>query len=81
MDRCPNCAARTDGSPACRRCGMDLADLLRVEQAAENLLTQAVAHLATGDAGAARTALMQSLALRRTPCAERLLGFVRQMGY
>ncbi len=80
MDRCPNCAARTDGSPACRRCGMDLASLLRVERVAEGLLTQAVAHLATGNPEAACAALTQSLALHRTPCAERLLGFVRQMG-
>ncbi|TCT24223.1 hypothetical protein [Thiobaca trueperi] len=78
MDRCPNCAARTDGSPACRRCGMDLASLLRVERAAEGLLTQAVAHLATGNPEAACAALTQSLALHRTPNAERLLGFVRQ---
>lgn len=77
MERCPNCAARADGSAACRRCGMDLAGLLRVERAAETLRVQAVAHLAANDASAACTALTHSLALHRTPCAERLLGFAQ----
>jgi hypothetical protein len=46
MERCPNCHARWEGNPTCRRCGMDLSALIAVEQAAERLITGAVACLA-----------------------------------
>lgn len=53
MERCPNCRARWEGGETCRRCGMDLAPLLAVEQAAEDLVAQAAAQLLCGDTGAA----------------------------
>jgi hypothetical protein len=77
MQRCPNCNARCDGGSACRRCGMDLDLLIRVEQAAERLVGQALAQLAAADPEAAVHSLTQALALHRTADAEQLLGFVR----
>ncbi len=75
MDRCPNCRARTDAAPSCRRCGMDLALLQRVEQAADAALHQAVSRFAAGDMNSAGSAARRALALRRTPLAEQLAGF------
>jgi hypothetical protein len=46
IERCPNCHARWDGNRTCRRCGMDLSALIAVEQAAERLITEAVACIA-----------------------------------
>ncbi len=79
MDRCPNCAARWDGQAACRRCGMELAGLSEVEQAAESRVAQAIAQLAAANPEAASRSLTQALALRRTPLAEHLLGFVQRI--
>jgi len=76
MERCPNCRARCDGGPTCRRCGMDLTLLQAVEQAADHQLRQAVAHLAAGDSAAAERAARRALALRRTPLAQRLAGLI-----
>jgi hypothetical protein len=76
MERCPNCRARFDGGLTCRRCGMDLALLRRVERAAEAELSRAVAALGAGDAPAAGAAAARSLALRRSPLAARLVHFV-----
>lgn len=78
MERCPNCAARYNDMPACRRCGMDLSILIRTEQAAERLLAEAIRHLAAERREAARRDLAASLALKKTPLAERLLAFVDQ---
>jgi len=77
MQRCPNCNARRDSGSPCRRCGMDLDLLIRVEQAAERLIGQALAQLAAADPQAAARSLTQALALHRTADAEQLLGFVR----
>ncbi|MBK5966364.1 hypothetical protein CCR95_20320 [Thiocystis minor] len=77
MERCPNCAARWDGRVTCRRCGMELAGLIRVEQAAESLIARAMAHLEAADPEAASADLIQALALHRTPFAERLLNFAQ----
>lgn len=78
MERCPNCAARYNGAPACRRCGMDLSILIRTEQAAERLLAEAARHLTADRREAARRDLTASLALKRTPLAEHLLAFIDQ---
>jgi len=77
MERCPNCRARGDGGPACRRCGMDLALLQAVERAAERELRQAVARLAAGEPEAAARAARRALSLQRHPLAERVAGFVQ----
>jgi len=76
MDRCPNCRARTDAEPTCRRCGMELALLQRVEQAADAALQEAIGRLVAGERAAAQSAIRQALVLRRTPLAEGLAGFV-----
>ncbi len=79
MDRCPNCRARTNGADTCRRCGMALGLLIAVEQAAERLTAQAVAHIAAAELAAARRELNKAIGLRREPFAERLLGFARHL--
>jgi len=79
MERCPSCRARCDGAETCRRCGMELAGLISVEQAAESLTLRAAARLAAGDAVAARQALTQGLGLYRSPLARLLLGFSEQL--
>jgi hypothetical protein len=77
MDRCPNCRARWDGGETCRRCGMDLAPLLVVEQAAEGLLARAVIQLARGDAPGAIRTLAQAEGLSDEPMIRHLKGFIR----
>ena len=79
MDRCPNCRARWDGGETCRRCGMDLAPLLVVEQAAEGLLARAVAQLAEGDSPGAVLTLARAEALNAEPLIRHLKGFARQL--
>jgi hypothetical protein len=88
MERCPNCRARWDGNRSCRRCGMDLQPLIAVEEAAEQLIAQAVAQLAEvasheSDPGARRARVTQvrhdlskAIALHDTPFGYLLLGFV-----
>ncbi len=78
MDRCPNCRARWDGGETCRRCGLDLAPLLVVEQAADGLLARAVSELARGDSPAALHTLAQARALSDDPLIRHLLGFARE---
>ena len=72
MDRCPNCRARRDDGNICRRCGMDLAALLDVEQAAEALTARAVGQLALGQSDAAVRTLAKAQALRADPLASHL---------
>jgi hypothetical protein len=79
MERCPNCRARWDGGETCRRCGMDLAPLLVVEQAADRLLARAVAQLAGGDSPGAVRSLARAEALSAEPLVRHLKGFVRQL--
>ncbi|MBP6808522.1 MAG: hypothetical protein KA125_09555 [Chromatiaceae bacterium] len=76
MERCPNCRARIQEDPICRRCGMDLALLLAVEAAAAERLRAAISRLAAGDAPAASATLRQSLALCQDPLAASLLGLL-----
>lgn len=75
MERCPNCRARQDGDAICRRCGMELARLIEVEQAAEHLTALSVARLAVGDSVAAIDDLARALRLRHERFAALLLGF------
>lgn len=77
MERCPNCRARTDGAAQCRRCGMELASLMRIEQAAEQYLRSALAALAAGQLSAASAALQHAQVLKTQPLASQLLGFIR----
>lgn len=72
MERCPNCRARVDGAPECRRCGMDLRLLHAIERAAQTCLRRALLHLAQGDHPAARTALHNARRLHQTPLTEAL---------
>jgi hypothetical protein len=77
MERCPNCGARCDGGEQCRRCGLGLAPLLAVEEAAERLIGGALVRLAQGDAAGALSALGRSRNLRRDALSHILLGFAR----
>ena len=79
MEYCPNCRARSEGAASCRRCGMDLGRLIAVEEAAERLTAQGVAHLAAADPRAALRDLGQALGLRHEPFAELLLRFARRL--
>jgi hypothetical protein len=79
MDRCPNCRARWDGGETCRRCGMDLAPLLVVEQATEGLLARAVAQLARGDSPGAIRTLAKAQGLSAEPLVRHLEGFARRL--
>lgn len=78
MDRCPNCRARWDGGESCRRCGMDLAPLLAVEQAADRLLGRALAQLAGGDGPGAVATLTRARGLSGEPLIRHVLGFARR---
>jgi hypothetical protein len=79
MERCPNCRARYQDGTECRRCGMDLSQLLDVEQAADGLLREALARLAAGDARAAADSLTHVRTLRRDPFLDLLLGFAQTL--
>ena len=79
MERCPNCRARWDESMICRRCGMELGRLIEVEEAAERLTLRGIMLLATGDPATAADDLALAQGLRRTPFAETLLGFAREI--
>jgi len=79
MDRCPNCRARCEGRDHCRRCGMDLAPLAAIEEAARRLTLLAVADLAAGEPAAAGEHLRRALALQHEPLAELLLGFAAEL--
>jgi hypothetical protein len=54
---------------------MELARLVAVEEAAQRLTLQAVAHLAAGDPAAAKQDLTRAQGLRRGPFNELLIGF------
>ncbi len=77
MERCPNCRARSPGTPHCRRCGMELAGLEAVEDAARRLVRDALAQLAAGNVPAAGAALGQAYALHSDPFIGLLLEFAR----
>ena len=77
MDRCPNCRARILGADHCRRCGMALDLLQKIEAAAEVQLALALHHLTNGDNAAASVAVRRALSLRRGPLAEELSAFAK----
>jgi len=79
MERCPNCRARYQEGNECRRCGMDLSQLLSAERAADRLLCEAMIRLAAGDARAAADSLRRAGTLRRDPLQDLLLGFARSL--
>jgi Tfp pilus assembly protein PilF len=76
MERCPTCQARLRGEPVCARCRTDLSLPLAVEAEAAARLRRAVARLAEGDPAAARSALEESLRLKRDPLALLLRDFL-----
>jgi hypothetical protein len=80
MERCPNCRARLEENPTCRRCGMELGRLIEVEQAAERLTLLGITHLAGGDPAAATDKLTLAQGLHRSHFAEVLLDFARELG-
>lgn len=80
MERCPNCRARCDGSPQCRRCGMELGLLMHIERAAEAQLALAAQRLGAGEIPAAVEALKQSRRLAHSTLADQLLGFICRQG-
>lgn len=75
MERCPNCRARYQEGGQCRRCGMELTQLLAAESGANRLIREALACIADGDSGNATAALARALTLRRDPLIELLLEF------
>lgn len=77
MERCPNCRARWDGAEHCRRCGMALAPLIAIEQAAHRLVAGGVARLAAGDAQGAAGMLRRARTLRHEPLIDYLLAYAQ----
>jgi hypothetical protein len=77
MERCPNCRASYKGGQECRRCGMKLGGLLAIEAQARAREWIAIQQIAADNLSGAEQTLIQSLRLRTSPLAERLLGFVR----
>lgn len=76
MDRCPNCSARYRGGNNCRRCGMALGELLRIDAAAQYYRQQAVAALLAQDTSAARWHCRRALGMQEDRLTRALLGFV-----
>jgi len=74
MDQCPNCRARNPGNPQCRRCGMDLRQLLAVEAAADQRIREALESLAAGDEAACQALLTQAAALHHDPMIDLIRG-------
>ena len=77
MDRCPNCRARREDGETCRRCGMELAPLLALEQAGDTLIRRALGQLAGDQVPAAVRALEEARTLHPDPFIDRLLGFAQ----
>jgi len=78
MDRCPNCRARREDGETCRRCGMELAPLLALEQAGDTLIRRALNQLANDAVPAATRTLEEARALHPDPFVDRLLGFAQK---
>lgn len=77
MERCPNCRARYTEGVECRRCGMALSALLRLEAQAAAWERFAVERLLAGDLSGALAAAGESLARQHRPLAAMLRAFVR----
>ncbi len=67
MERCPNCSARYRTGETCRRCGMELQQLLSIETAVHQLTRQAFSQLANGKVSDAAETLSKTLKLRHDP--------------
>lgn len=76
MLRCPNCRARVTDTQTCRRCGMALDALVRMEAAAYDQLLLASSCLLRGKYSDALTALQRSRSLKDDPLSAHLLRFV-----
>jgi len=77
MDKCPNCRARLDDAPQCRRCGLELDPLRKVERGFDIVFSSALQCLAEGNAAGAAEHLRQALELRRDPLAKDLLALLQ----
>ncbi|HHH39001.1 MAG TPA: hypothetical protein ENK50_05440 [Sedimenticola sp.] len=78
MERCPVCRARLKGASLCPRCGSDLSRVLQAARRARQLEHEAVLQLAGGAPEQARETLRRALALKTTPLARSLLGFLNR---
>lgn len=78
MQRCPNCRASYQEGSQCRRCGMELASLLAVETAVDELVHTAVSCLTTSHSVATVALLQQAISLQHDPFAELLLAFAHE---
>lgn len=77
LERCPNCRARLDGTAHCRRCGLELELLRRVERARETAIACALRRLAVDDQAGAIAALSAARRLKADPIIDALLGFAQ----
>ncbi len=78
MQRCPNCRASYHEGSQCRRCGMELASLLAIEAAAEELMQTAVSCLTRSHSVATIALLQQAISLKHDAFAELLLAFAHE---
>ena len=76
MERCPNCRARSSGTPCCRRCGMELHWLEQIEQAAQQKFSAGLNAMLAGHWSLAAACLREAQALQQQPLAAELLGFI-----
>ncbi len=67
MERCPNCNARYRAGESCRRCGMELQQLLSIEMAVQQLTHQAFSQLSRREVSNAADTLSKRLTLRYDP--------------
>ncbi|KOR29609.1 hypothetical protein TI03_01920 [Achromatium sp. WMS1] len=78
MLRCPNCRAQKPGTQQCRRCGIDLTALQKIEDTAKCFILKAIQALASQNQQAladARNALLAACALQQDPLTTLLLNF------
>lgn len=78
LERCPNCRARLDAAPQCRRCGLDLTWLRALEDARLARVARAIRCLLEDDRAGAIADLDLAQSLRRDDLAAALLGLARQ---
>jgi len=79
MLRCPNCRAQNPGTNQCRRCGMELSALQRLEDDAKQLTLYALKLLAEKELenlDVAYNLLIQSCELQNDSITDMLLGFI-----
>ena len=76
MERCPNCKARYRKGETCRRCGMELKWLLKIEQSAESLRQQIIQALKNEEWGVAKRFIQQHQQLIEDPWINRMSQFL-----